>query len=273
MTRRTYWHLEQRKKKPDEYDIVTSKLLYYRERGFEVQTPIDQWYAKFQRGSRLVAPDWEQFRDPRATTYASYVALAKERETFVDGILETIDDRDTDPATLRMLPVLRYPLHGLQMVASYLGSMAPGGRLVVCFAFQAGDEMRRVQRLAYRMRQVQVAHPGFGDDAKTVWTKDPAWQPLRRLVEELLVTYDWGEAFVALNVVVKPILDDVFARWGNDKDRMMLGSFAQDHAWHRAWTEAALAIATYPRDEWVAKWQPLVDTAVSALGPWWKGAA
>jgi len=34
--------------------------------------------------------------------------------------------------------------------------------------------------------------------AKSLWENDPLWQPLRQFVERLLVTYDWGEAFVAL---------------------------------------------------------------------------
>ena len=35
------------------------------------------------------------------------------------------------------------------------------------------------------------------------WEEDGAWQPLREAVENMLIAYDWGEAFVALNLAVK----------------------------------------------------------------------
>jgi hypothetical protein len=56
---------------------------------------------------------------------------------------------------------LRFPGHGLQMLAAYIGKMAPSSGITMAASFQAADEMRRVQRLAYRMRQLQVTHPEF----------------------------------------------------------------------------------------------------------------
>jgi len=58
--------------------------------------------------------------------------------------------------------------------------MAPGGRITVASLFQAGDEVRRVQRLAYRMRQIQETHAGFGEAQPLGLQDDPLWQPLRR---------------------------------------------------------------------------------------------
>jgi toluene monooxygenase system protein E len=82
----------------------------------------------------------------------------------------------------------------------------------VAATFQAGDEARRVERLAYRVREVQSAFPGFTSDSKSLWERDARWQPLRQFVERLLVTYDWGEAFVARNLVVKPMIDELFLK-------------------------------------------------------------
>jgi len=36
----------------------------------------------------------------------------------------------------------------LMMISAYVAQMAPGGRIVVAATFQAGDEARRVERLA-----------------------------------------------------------------------------------------------------------------------------
>ena len=163
------------------------------------------------------------------------------------------------------------------MVAAYLGHLAPSGKIVIVCAFQAADEMRRVQRLAYRMRQLQRDQPGFGARAKAQWLEAPAWQPLRQVVERLLVTYDWGEAFTALNLIVKPYVDHLFmvelarlARQADDEAlRGMLYSLGEDCSWHRAWSHALVRLtvedaasnrAAFGR--WRAAWQPLVRQAI-----------
>ena len=55
---------------------------------------------------------------------------------------------------------LRYPVHGLQMLAAYVAQMAPASRVTNCAAFQSADELRRVQRLAYRTAQLGGRRPG-----------------------------------------------------------------------------------------------------------------
>jgi toluene monooxygenase system protein E len=287
---KTYWHLESLKRKPSEYDVATSRLLYYVERGFEVRVPVEEWYRRYQRSSPLSVADWEAFRDPRETTYTRYTERQKTKEIFVDGLLEAIEatgyDRELSAGWLRILDrvlaPLRFPVHGLQMIAAYVGQMAPAGRIAIAALFQAADEMRRTQRLAYRMRQLQEVHPAFGQDSRAVWQNDPVWQPWRRVIEELLVTYDWGEALVALNLVVKPAFDELFMTsfgrlalsQGDDVLGKVFLSLNEDCAWHREWSRALVGHAWTSRPDnagviegWVAQWCPRVDRAVAALAP------
>jgi toluene monooxygenase system protein E len=168
------------------------------------------------------------------------------------------------------------------MLAAYVGQMAPSGRITITAAFQAADEMRRVQRLAYRMRQLQVTHPDFGNAALQIWQDDPMWQPLREVIENLLVTWDWGEALVALQFVLKPAFDELFmthfARLaraaGDDVLARIFFSLDEDCAWHRAWSRSLImtAIRDTPEsaaavERWVARWTPHVDRAVAAFHP------
>ncbi len=292
--RRTYWHLQSLGRRPSDYDIATSRLLYHPQRGFEVAGPGAAWYARYQQGSRLQARDWERFRDPRETTYSRYVELQRTQEAFVDGLLEwaraTGYDQRLSPAWVRsleqVLPVLRYPLHGLQMIAAYLGQLAPASRIVIVCLLQTGDEIRRVQRCAYRMRELQQIHPGFGDGSKAVWQGDPRWQPLRACVERLLVTYDWGEAFVALCLVLKPMFDAMFtthlADLAEDAGDELLGklshSLAEDCRWHRDWSAALVRMACEDEpgnrgviETWIDRWRPLAVASVAALVPLFDG--
>jgi toluene monooxygenase system protein E len=263
-------------------------LLYYPGRGFEVTTPLGEWYERYQRGSPFAARNWEAFVDPRETTYAKYTEQARAREAYVDSILQSIEDGDYDralPGDWRkkldsMLGPLRFPLHGFQMIAAYVGQMAPSGRIAVAAAFQAGDEIRRIQRIAYRMAQLRLVDASFGAGARDAWQREAAWQPLRETVERCLVTYDWGEAFVALNLCVKPAIDELFMvhapKLARRHDDFLLGqifaSLGEDCRWHKEWTVALCdaVIRENPTnrtviDGWVKKWSGPALRSAGAL--------
>jgi toluene monooxygenase system protein E len=285
---KTYSHLERDRRLPNEYELVTSRLLYYPERGFEVKTPLQAWYDTYQGASLLRGCDWEKFSDPRETTYAKYTALALNGETYLDGILQAIETTGYDRAlkadwraTLDgVLGPLRYPLHGFQMIAAYVGQMAPGGRITVAAAFQTADEMRRIQRLAYRMALLQGIDPAFGKESKNVWLRHPAWQPLREAVERCLVTYDWGESLIALNLCIKPFIDELFMRYfskeAEEHDDHLLGqlfsSLDEDCRWHRAWTVALLRTAVEDNADnravvegWIVRWGDIARRAAASF--------
>ena len=115
-----------------------------------------------------------------------------------------------------------------------------------------------------------------------MWEDHPAWQPLRRVIERLLVTYDWGEAFTALQLVLKPAFDRLLvvhlATWadanGDGLLVRMLGSLDEDCVWHREWS-AELLRELFRHDpanvevarRWVERWHPSVAEAVAALAP------
>jgi toluene monooxygenase system protein E len=287
---KTYWHLLQQRRMPTEYEIVTSKLLCYTGEGFtgkrfELDVPLKDWYRRYQEESPLVCSSWEKFHDPRETTYTKYTDLQREKEIFVDGILNEIEltgyDAHLRPAWLHILSRLvapfRYPGHGFQMIASYTGQMAPSGRITIVAALQSADEMRRIQRIAYRVRQLQLIYPGFASDSKTLWQTDLLWQPLREVVEKLLVAYDWAESFVGLNLVLKPLVDELFMKCLSDvalrADDYLLGqvfySLNEDCQWHRQWSECLVRMAIEDNvqnkdtiEGWINRWYPLATVAV-----------
>jgi hypothetical protein len=285
---KTYWHLAARQRKPTRYEVASARLHYYVGRGFEVHLPATGWYQRYQEQSPLQVPDWEQFSDPRQTDYAAYVRLQHGQEAHVEGVLRSIEesayDRQLPPAARalldRVVVPLRYVFHGLQMIAAYVGQMAPASRITIAALLQAADESRRIQRIAYRMAQLQQLAPSFGAEGRARWEGDAAWQPLRELVERMLVTYDWGEAFTALNLCAKPLLDDLLmvqlptvARGHQD---YLLGqlfsSLARDCDWHGRWSAALVQVALQGRADnrgaflgWIERWAPRAEQAASAL--------
>lgn len=296
---KTYWHLLSQRRMPTEYEIVTSKLLCYTGEGFtgkrfELDVPLQDWYKRFQQDSPLTCNSWDNFRDPRETTYTKYNEVQRDKEIFVDGILEEIEttgyDAHLSPRWLHVLSAvvapLRYPGHGFQMVASYIGQMAPSGRIVITAALQSADEMRRVQRIAYRVRQLQQLYVGFAADSKARWQTDSLWQPLRMAVEKLLTCYDWAESFVALNLVFKPLVDEFFMNHFSDlalrEGDYLLGrvfySLNEDCQWHRQWSQAMIRMVIEDNSHnigtiqgWIDKWYPIAASAVQAFTPVFDG--
>ena len=289
---KTYSRLRTGRRRPSEYEIVSTGLHYNYPSKFEMSgtSPVVRWYEENREGSLLQVRDWEAFTDPRATTYRAYTRLQNEREVFIEGLFDEIDqtgyDDDLDEDWVSFLHEnyfpLRYPVHGLEMLAAYVGQMAPSSRLTNCAAFQAGDELRRLQRIAYRAAQLDAHRPGHDVSGhRGLWEDDGRYQPLRELVERALTRYDWAEAFVLLNVVIKPRLD----RWINEELASFLSnlngdpilrsvhfSLAQDSEWHRDWTKAALDVALSENpanrhivEQWVSEWRELANAAVSAL--------
>jgi toluene monooxygenase system protein E len=291
--RKTYTRLAVGRRVPVEYELVSTDLHYNHPQRFELSAanPVVAWYYRHREGSPLQARGWEQFADPRRTIYRGYTQLQDGREDVVDGLLREIDDtaydQNLDGEWVRFLDrwyfPLRFPMHGMQMLAAYVAQMAPASRITNCAAFQMADEMRRLQRIAYRT--VQLSGPPV--DAETTqrhraaWEDDPAFQPLRELLERALITYDWGEAFIVTNAVIKPRLDRLLneeiagtlATANGDPILTSIHfSLDEDARWHRAWTAALLRhlIEDTPANAevvsgWIEKWRPLASAALEAF--------
>jgi toluene monooxygenase system protein E len=281
-----------KRRMPTEYELTSSKLHYHYPRNFELsnENPVSKWYFKHREESPLQAQDWELFADPRKTTYTDYAGVQDSKETVVDGLLREIDEREYDQTLSsewtdflhHWYGPLRYPAHGLQMLSAYVAQMAPASRITNCAAFQAADEMRRLQRIAYRSAQLH-AHVSTvpPQEHQRFWQDAEGLQPLRELIERALVVYDFGEAFTVVNLVVKPYVDALIneelagrlaALNGDTILREIHFSLHEDAQWHRAWSSelARTLIADTPANEvvmneWIANWTPLAVRAVEGL--------
>jgi toluene monooxygenase system protein E len=291
--RKTYTRLATGRRIPTEYELMSTDLHYNHPRRFELPAgnPVVDWYYRNREGSALQARGWDQFADPRRTTYRIYTQLQDGREDVVDGLLREVDDTayDTnlDDEWVRFLDrwyaPLRFPVHGLQMLAAYVAQMAPSSRITNCASFQTGDEMRRVQRIAYRT--VQLAGPAFDAEAaarqRAAWEEAAAFQPLRELIERALVAYDWGESFIVTNAVIKPRIDrlvnqDIAGTLATANGDPILTSIHfsldEDARWHREWTAALMRHIVDDNTAnaevvsgWIEKWSPLASEALEAI--------
>ncbi|MEV6231491.1 toluene monooxygenase [Saccharopolyspora shandongensis] len=292
---KTWGHLAARRRKPSEYEIVSTKLLWHSR---DAEQPWDvghtgfmaDFYRKYRNQSPVTHEDWDGFRDPDELVYRTYNILQDGQETYVEGLLDQHNSEGHDKglapewtaALVQLYTPSRYLLHTIQMASAYLVHMSPASTIANCAAFQAADSLRWLSNVAYRTAELGLAHPsiGFGEHERELWEELPVWQGFRELVERQLTTFDWAEAFVALNVVAKPAFDEVVLRQlglsarrhGDTLHALLAEAALRDSERSRRWTSALVAHmsevdANLPQlTEWVAKWQPLADTAIRAYG-------
>ena len=295
--RRTFSAFGDVRRMPSEYEIVTQganwTLRQNRAATFE-QNPssaANLWFATYRENSPLRAENWDAFRDPAAMTYRSYVTLQSDAETKMAGLLETHAGQQTDagldPQSVTLLGHLftpaRYLCHGFQQVEAYIGWMAPSSYITSAASFSTADFLRRVTTIAYRTRELQIAWPdsGIGSAERSLWEGHDGWQPARKAVEYALVSYDWAEAFTALNLVLAPTLDDVLLTQlgqvakshGDDLTWLLTSYLAEDATRRGRWSRALadLAVAQRPENrvvlaKWIGRWSGLADDAAQGLG-------
>jgi toluene monooxygenase system protein E len=295
-TLRTWSLHDGTRRKPNEYEAVTGKFHYHFRKkpapfDLDPNSPINQWYLRHREGSPLQADDWEGFRDPAALNYRRYIALQHDREIYTEGVVdhfETLNhDANLNPAWVEILNRIylpaRFALHIQQITSLYIGQLAPTAYITNAAFFQAADELRALHWIAYRAKALSLIHGDHLADTTTTrntWENDPAWQPAREALEKLLLAYDWGEAFTALNLVLKPTLDHLLKTSlanlahtnGDDYTAQLLHESnidtTRNQTWHTALTHYALNARPQNHDilhTWHNKWTPLADHAAQGL--------
>ncbi len=292
---KTWSHLATRRRKPSEYEIVSTNLLYNTRPGSAAPYELDpdvfmnRWYREHRDGSGLQHADWNSFRDPDELVYRTYNMLQDGQETYVFGLFDQFDEREhdesLDPSWVADLAAVytpgRYLFHTLQMASAYLQQMSPASTITNCAAFQAADSMRWLSHTAYRTKELSLAYPdaGFGTGERAQWEGHAAWQGFRELMERVLTTWDWTEAFVALNLVAKPAIEEAVLRQLGNTARhqgdILLGMLTDaqliDADRHRRWAAALVKlVSTVPANveqlqQWLSVWVPRADTAIEAF--------
>lgn len=290
---KTWSYLAGRKRKPSEYEIVSTNLHFSTDNPdapFELDPNFEmaQWFKLHRNASPLKHPDWNAFRDPEEMVYRTYNIQQDGQETYVLGLFDQFNARGHDAmleptwaGTLaRLYTPQRYLVHALQMGSAYLSQLAPASTISNCATYQTADSLRWLTHTAYRTKELSLSfkNVGFGRDERHYWEDDAAWQGWRELVERALVAWDWGESFVALNLVARPAMEEAVLRGLGDAGRhngdTLLGLLADaqllDAQRHRRWAGALVRMALEQPDNkqvmagWVAKWQPLADAAIEA---------
>lgn len=217
------------------------------------------WSEKFDlydpRRTAVVMADWHVFRDPRQFYYANYtIARSKQQDAaernfdFVEkrGLLRMAPAETIRQAIALLLPLRHYEW-GANMNNSYAASFAFGSMINVPTTFHAMDRLGLAQYLTQIGLMLGDNDESVLERGRRAWLEDPAWQGLRRLVEDLFVTEDWFEVFLAQNLAADGLIHPlVFSRFPES---------LKEHG-------ATLAVMSEFFVDWYAESAPWVDSVV-----------
>ncbi len=287
--RNTYEHIKRRfgdkpasRYQEASYDIAPEQNFHYR--------PLWQPDKLLNDPTRtaVVMEDWYAFRDPRQYYYGTYVqARARLQEVtesnyaFFEkrGLADRMGAGVKEKITRCLLP-LRHAELGANMNNVFATAHGTGTILVQAFLFNGMDRLGIAQ---YLSRIGLLLDGNSGDSltaAKDYWMTDPAWQGIRRYVENVLCLDDWFEVFIAQDVVLDTLVYDLIYNQfdqamteAGGSDLAMLIEFMQE--WYKdnsRWVDAVLKIAVAESEhnravigDWVSEWREKAVTDVAPL--------
>lgn len=167
-----------------------------------------------KRRTRLVMKDWYALRDPRQFYYGTYTITRARQQEAMEKNIEFVERRgllrNLDPAAAEALVLALVPLRHLEWGANthncHVTAYGWGTALTQATMFHTMDRLGLAQHLS-RLGLLLDGNTGESlAQAKALWLEHPAWQGLRRVTENLLVTQDCMEVFFAQNLVLDGLL-------------------------------------------------------------------
>ncbi|MGB6099629.1 MAG: aromatic/alkene monooxygenase hydroxylase subunit beta [Comamonas sp.] len=165
-----------------------------------------------ERRTAIKMKDWYVLKDPRQYYYGSYTqARARMQETaeadfdFVEsrGLAGSYDEGARRAALDFYIP-LRHVAWGGNLNGGYQSAYGYGTAITQASLYASMDQLGIAQyltRLGLLMGNEAELEAG-----KHAWMNAPAWQPLRKYVEDTFVVKDWFENFVAQNMALDGLL-------------------------------------------------------------------
>jgi phenol hydroxylase P1 protein len=241
-----------------------------------------------KRNTAIEMVDWYRLLDPRQYYYGAWTIARSKQQDAAERNFAFVEKRQmlaTLPAGLRaQIEHLLLPLRHLEYAANLnncaMSAKGYGVSVTQATMMCAMDRLGIAQYITRIGLMLADGTDSALKSAKAAWQNDPAWQGMRALAENMLVTADWFELFVAQNVVldglVYPLVYQSFGNLASASGQTgfaMLTEFMSE--WfdeQTRWTAQVLRIAAAESPankeqlaQWVRKWQPQVLQALQPL--------
>ncbi|MEO9137836.1 MAG: phenol 2-monooxygenase [Jatrophihabitans sp.] len=162
-----------------------------------------------ERYSALRLTDPYNYTDPRQYYYTPYVTNRAALHDAFGKTLAYLEERELLArmpeawrAVLASVVVpLRHYESGAQLVTVAGARFAYGTSLEQCCTFAAFDRIGNAQMLSRVGIALGVGTADILTTAKQEWLDSDHLQPLRRLVEEIMIVDDWAEGVLAVDII------------------------------------------------------------------------
>lgn len=237
-----------------------------------------QYELNDKNRTQIKMNDWYDLKDPRQFYYGTYVQQrAKHQEaaetnySFFEkrGLAEHLPE-DVKSNILTYLVPLRHVEHTANLNNMYGCAFGYGTAITQALIYNGMDRLGNAQ---YLSRIGLLLDGNTGESlvtAKQEWLKNPAWQPMRALCEEMTTVEDWFEVFVAQDLVVDTLVFNLFYEQFDQKlgsmggrDVALLTEFMQ--VWTKdssRWLDSVLKTTASESEEnralleeWVKHWR------------------
>ncbi len=269
----------------------------YQEAVFDLQATLNFHYRPtWAPDSALYDPgltairmdDWDQLTDPRQYYYATYVMARGRQQDSQDKNFSLVEDKkllagldaDGRERLTELTVPLRHAEWGANQVNVYIAGYGSGAAMTSAATFQAFDRLGNAQYLSRLGLLLGDGAPDALGAAKSAWLAAPHWQPLRRLLEDLLVEKDWFEAHLVQNFLLDGLLhptifedfSDALAPRGGLAFPLLTEFTVAWFSESVRWTDAVLKRAAAESEDnarqftsWAANWTPRIREAVAPL--------
>jgi methane monooxygenase component A beta chain/propane monooxygenase small subunit len=240
--------------------------------------------------SRLVHPNWRQFRDPDRYTFRSYNNYLAEQAAIVThgtetllatGYLECMDPGWQE--ALSYLAAFRFHEAGALKLWQFVQYAAASEPISYCGVEECGSRLISVHTLNRYALDLAHALPGWNDDnALELWLEDGgALAGAREYVEHELTIRDWAEGILVDAVVAGPLYYEPILRFfaingaahGDVSTPTIVSSFTALAERRLRWAKEFVRLALEVEEnrpvieEWLGQWTPRAEAALDALGP------
>ena len=264
------------------YDLQSETNFHYK----PLWDPDRDMYDR--RRTAIVMADWYALKDPRQFYYGTYTITRARWQESLDRQLDFVEKRrllqDLAPAlkarVVAGLVPLRHYEWGANTNNSHVAAYGWGAAIT-----QAG-QMHAMDRLALAQHFSRVGLLADGTtgesltEAKQIWLDAPEWQGLRRQMENIFVTRDWFEVFIAQNLLADGLLyplffghiDGALAEAGGTSVLLMTEFPGRWYDESTKWVDAVIKTAASETDanrdllnNWIAGWRPVLIAAMQPL--------
>ena len=166
------------------------------------------------RRTKIEMKDWYAFKDPRQYYYGTYTIARSRQQDTMEKSLDFVDKRgllrdlpqDVRNALVFALVPMRHLEWGANLNNCFVTAYGYGTAITQATMFHGMDRLGIAQYLS-RIGLLIDGNSGESlSHAKSLWMDHAAWQPLRRLMERMMVVRDWFELFVRQNLVLDGLL-------------------------------------------------------------------